>query len=452
MTEHTAEHLHDDRCVNCGLDFDFDLPPVLVDTAHQGDLVVFAGAGVSTEVASVFPSTFYDQVKARVSAVGEPPFPELMEAFEREHGRQELLRALKRRFNYVDSFPSPRGRARQFHRELATMPYLRDVITTNWDTYFEEECLATPIVTGSDYAFHDMPGRRVYKIHGSISALSTIVLTEGDYDRRLEELRDNPLGGTLRHLLATKTVVFVGYSLRDWNFRRLYNAVRADMGALAPRAYWVSPFPGPEAEELGLISLRTSGVRFLQELKACLTESHFLPDAVYEAMAQLENMVLEAKATVARYSHKKFPAVAHCWAYHEGLLDACGRIRLRRGSGEYSDAQHVVRLARWYEEKCDRALERDRYFDGAYLDGYANGLTILLGNEEDDLLGSVPLFCVYGSGSAMRTPEDLEDALEHSRRRAPKARREAKEITAGLPEDMVMTHGPFLHDVPSDEW
>lgn len=444
VSEH--EHEEDDAsCINCGLDYDFDLPSTFVDAAHRGNLVVFAGAGVSTEVPAVFPTTFYDEIRARISREESTSFPEVMGAFEAEFGRQELLRSLKHRLNYVDSFPSLRRQARKFHRELATMPYLRDIITTNWDTYFEEECLATPFTSGGDFTFHEMPGRRVYKIHGSISTLSTLVLTEADYSRRLDELRENVLGGALRQILATKTVVFIGYSLRDWNFRRLYDALRADMGTLAPRAYFVSPFASTDADELGLTWLRTSGAKFLSTLKSALVrDSHFLPDDRYERVLDLEDLVLDAKEIVSKYSHKDQPTIAHCWAYQEGMLDACGRIALRRGSGEYSDSSHIVGLAEKYDAMIERSLGRNRYFHAAYLDGYINALVVMLSEEDDEALDHVPLFSVYGSDSAMRTEEDLQKALVQSRKRAPKARAEAKKISSRLPADMVMTHGPFL--------
>lgn len=456
MAHETEEqHTHsesDQACISCGLDFEFDLPPSIAETAHHGGLVVFAGAGVSTEVPAVFPTTFYDAIRNRIEGHPNLSFPEVMQTFERDHGRQELMRILKHRFDYVDSFETLRRQARKFHRELATMPYLRDVVTTNWDTYFEQECLATPFTSGGDFVFHDLPGRRVYKIHGSMTTLSTMVLTEDDYARRLEELRDNALGGALRQMLATKTVVFIGYSLTDWNFRRLYDALRADMGALAPRAYFVSPFPSPEAENLGLIRIRTSGVKFLKTLKAELvTNSHFLPDEAYDSAAELRDDLLDAKDVVSQYSHEEFPAIAHCWAYQEGALDALGRIALRRGSGEYSDATHIVQMAGAYEKMCDRAIASGHYFHGAYIDGYINGLVAFLGFDDEELNTTFPLYSIYGSESAMRTEEEFQEALLQSRRRAPRARAEARQITKRLPPDMVMTHGPFLYGAGEEE-
>jgi hypothetical protein len=268
-------------------------------------------------------------------------------------------------------------------------------------------------------------------------------MTEGDYADRLEELRNNALGGALRQLLATKVVVFVGYSLSDWNFVRLYEALRADMGKFAPAAYVVSPFDVAN-NQFDLRHIRTSGVGFLRELKSQLIGHCFLADEVYETVERVEALAWEANDYAGAKSHKTYPAILHCWGYIEGLLDACGRIRMRRTSGEYSDRHHILELVQSYEKLYERAIDEERFFDAAYVDGYVNGLFLLLGDKEHDLEESVPYYYIYGSDLPMRSEADLDAALEKSRRCAPRPRAQARKIVANLPEGMVYKHGPFL--------
>ncbi|MGY2003842.1 SIR2 family protein [Blastococcus sp. SYSU DS1024] len=448
MPEHEHHDVDGNECIHCALDLDFDLPAEIVEAAHNRNLVVFAGAGISTEVSLVFPSTVLELAAHRLGIEKPDSFPETMQAFQDRFSRQELVRMIKTKFDYIDSFPSLRIKARDFHHELATMPYIRDVVTTNWDTYFEEVCLATPFVTGEDVALYNMPGRRVLKVHGTITNLSSLVATETDYTRNLEALGGNVMGGLLRQLLATKTVVFVGYSLSDWNFRRLYEALRKDMKDYAPRAYAVSPFDSPGAADLGLTLLRTSGVEFLRRLKRAMLGHCFIADERYDDIERVADALDEANRVAKSVSHKEFPAVIFCWAYHDGFRDACFRITMRRGSGEYSDLHRVTWQAQQYEAAYERAFDAGRFADAAYIDGYCNGLTLMLGDEDDDLAGTVPLYFVFGADSAMRTEQEFREALVQSRRRAPRARAKAKELSAGLAEGMVLTHAPFLPDFP----
>lgn len=438
--------LHNDGCIHCGLDYDFEMPEGLVDAAHGKEVVIFAGAGISTEVPNVFPDTVLDIAARRIGVEKPDSFPETLEAFQQRFGRAALVRMVKDKFDYIDGFVRLRNDARKFHRELATMPYLCDVVTTNWDLHFEEECGATPFVTGEDIALYDMPGRRVLKVHGSMSNLASIVATESDYAKRLEELNGNVMGGLLRHMLATRTVVFIGYSLRDWNFRRLYSALRADMADFAPRAYIVTPFgtDGQIEKDFGLTVINTSGVRFLKDLKTALVGPCFIDDSVYDKVEELFALLDEADQFAKSISHKKYPAIIHCWAYHDGLRDAFFRITHRRPTGEYSDRHNVLAMLRKYDSVADRAYDAGRYTDAAYIEGYTSGLMVLMSDQNEEIITELPLYLVYASESAMRSQDDLLEALELSRRRAPKERKEAREYADRIPEGMVRSHAPFL--------
>jgi SIR2-like domain/4-hydroxyphenylacetate 3-hydroxylase N terminal len=294
-------------------------------------------------VPNVFPQTIYQRA-AEILELEEPgSFPTVIGAFVQRYGRRQFVQMVKAKFDYVDSFWTLRHDARRFHKELATMPYLVDIVTTNWDPFFEEECAATPFVTGDDIALWNMPGRRVLKIHGSMTNLGSIVATEKDYKESLKSLRTGVLGGLLTELLATRTLVFIGYSLRDWNFRRLYSALRKDMGSYSEKAYFVSPFGADEDDEkeFDLVILKTSGVRFLRDLKLANLGSCFIEDSTYDRIAEYYDEICVAEQLAKTVPHKKYPSVLYCWSFHDGARDACRRIQLRRPSGEYSSRQHV---------------------------------------------------------------------------------------------------------------
>lgn len=442
-----ALHSHDEAtCISCGLDHDFDFPPELAQICHRGDLVVFAGAGISTEVPAVFPETIYEEVSSELDGA-EGSFPELMARFEERNGRSALVKKIKKKFDYVDSFPRPRRSARKFHRELATIPFIRDIITTNWDMYFEEECLATQFVQGDDVALLDLYDRRVFKLHGSISNLSSLVVTENDYSESIEALGGNVLGAHVNRLLSTKTIIFVGYSLNDWNFGRIYETLRKDMGKFAPKAYFVSPYGSNRAEELGLVSIRTSGTKFVRELKRRLGTHCVIPDEKYEEIERLQAYVRAADAIAKEVPFTKFPSVVYCWNYHDGVMDACFRILQRRGSGEYSSRQHVRNLLETYDSGADRAYSRGHYSDCAYMTGYSDAMLLLLTTEEDQMLETMPFFFLYAGETDLRTTEDFRSDLERSRRKAPKERAVARRMVANLPEGMVLEHNGVLSDL-----
>jgi hypothetical protein len=106
----------------------------------------------------VLQDTFRDRIAAELPE-GDPneSFPALMERYTETKSRRELLQRIVERFDYIDAFPELRDNATRFHRELATLFYVQDIVTTNWDPYFEQETGALPFVTDKDLLFRTCP-------------------------------------------------------------------------------------------------------------------------------------------------------------------------------------------------------------------------------------------------------------------------------------------------------
>jgi len=170
-------------CVICKNKIDVQIPDELIEEILSGKVAFFTGAGISTESPSVLNINFYEEVAREINALDKNySFPELMQEFcKKPNGRMKLLQMIRTRFRTVDSFPELQTMATTFHKELGTIFPIKNIVTTNWDTYFEDFAHATPFVLDSDLAFWEVAERRVLKIHGSIDNLSTVVATEDDY-------------------------------------------------------------------------------------------------------------------------------------------------------------------------------------------------------------------------------------------------------------------------------
>jgi hypothetical protein len=135
-------------------------------------------------------------------------------------------------------------------------------ITTNFDCLLEasmyEQTKTRPIVlTQADTTqwlyLPDTPATTPYvlKIHGCIERTSTVVITEEDYlsfaDRHPHVVRG------LSEILARRPVLFVGYSLTDWNIASVLWQLGIIMGDDVPNRYFVG------------VNLDQVAVRFLQE-------------------------------------------------------------------------------------------------------------------------------------------------------------------------------------------
>jgi hypothetical protein len=443
--------VHDkSTCVVCQNEQEFEIPDHLMKQLTAGNAVIFAGAGVSTETREVFPWTFYEEIHKALGMPQEdkPAFPKLMSLYcKRPDGRRELLEKLRARLSYVQSFPELYRTATQFHRELSTLFYVDTYLTTNWDDYFERECAATPFVNADDFAFWNSGGRKVFKLHGSVSNFGSVVATDGDYLRTRRQLERGTLGAALKLMLATKTIIYVGYSFADYDFLTIHRYISRELKQVTPAAYIVSLDRSAEARfrDLGLTPIFTDAAHFVRVLKQHLeTDGHSLPDARLDAIpaallhAQVEHGRLDDAFDVATN-----PQVIYCSAYQDGLMHAFGRILSRLSSGEYSHKCEVARkLGKYNSIRADN-LRAGRHLDVAYIDGYMNGLVYLL--ADDDARAHLPFYFVYGITDQPVNITQYKKALRTSANRHKGARGLAERIVREkLGPGDVVHHTPFL--------
>ena len=143
------------------------------------------------------------------------------------------------------------------HRALADLN-LPIYITTNYDGFMldalrsrqkdplRELCVWNDIIEEQhpsqlDAGFKPTPAAPVvYHLHGHYEFPQSMVLTEDDYLAFLVRIStDNSvrlLPSAIRNALASTSLLFVGYSLSDWNFRVLFRGLVGSLGRTLARA------------------------------------------------------------------------------------------------------------------------------------------------------------------------------------------------------------------------
>lgn len=142
------------------------------------------------------------------------------------------------------------------HYLLLSLP-IRFIVTTNYDALLEEtlEALRRYAIKVLDADQVAQTGYRdgtfVVKFHGDADT-GRVVLSREDYDAFF---RDRPeMAALLEGLLLNQTFFFVGYSLRDPNFRQIYGKIdlilrRAKRPAFAATLDKVKPFARQQYEK-----------------------------------------------------------------------------------------------------------------------------------------------------------------------------------------------------------
>ena len=127
------------------------------------------------------------------------------------------------------------------HIALLNLPW-SDVFTTNYDTLLERACRSVEsykygiVVNQQDLVNSERP--RIVKLHGSLSPVGRLIVTDEDYRRYPEDyaLFEN----TVRQALIENTLCLIGFSGDDHNFRKWIGWIGDNLGRQdAPKMYLV---------------------------------------------------------------------------------------------------------------------------------------------------------------------------------------------------------------------
>ncbi len=205
----------------------------LLQEMSAGNAVLFCGAGTSQ---GRYP-TWKQLLQELAAEAGLPTAGvdslDLPQWYVEARGRAALEAHLVRLFG-APAAPTA------LQRILARFPW--DVIfTTNYDRLLERALAAQGREV--DIIVEDTQVGRVaehsrttlVKMHGCVSRPHSLVVTREDYDAY--DRRHPAIITYLQSLLATRTFLFVGFSLRDPNFRNIYRIVQQVLGSFRRYAY-----------------------------------------------------------------------------------------------------------------------------------------------------------------------------------------------------------------------
>lgn len=402
------------KCQICSFSKEFDIPSELIEDIINRKVVLFCGAGISTESKLVLKTSFYQSIREELGIKEDISFSELMSRYcKKANGRRKLILKLKERFDYIESFPKILHRATKFHKELSHNYLIKNIVTTNWDEYFEKYCDAIPVVSPKDMIFFDTNDRSVLKIHGSINNLSSIIATKEDYLLCKENLINGTIGAKLRSMFVNNTFIFVGFSFGDEDFQYIYDEFIKDLGDLAPHIYVITldERMNEKFKYDNISIINTEGTYFLHQINLYLEGKKVLIpkrdfEDVYEFYRSLEDIHYSLSEVI---SSTIFPGIVYTYIYQDGLLDSLERFKAREKSGEYYQPGYVLNCIDEYEKIIAKLNNNSMFFDVAYYEGYLNGLIYLIADSK--LRNEMPVYYLPECGFSINSMEEFSSKL-----------------------------------------
>ena len=392
-------------CFQCLNNKDFILPEDIIQAVINKNLVLFCGAGISTESKKVMPYTFYTDVfeelkkNNKVNVRDDLSFSSLMSLYCSNvyNGRKKLFQKINKRFQMIENFPELYRIASEFHTEVSQIPQIETVITTNWDCLFEDNCDMFPIIYNEDVALWDTFEKRVFKIHGSIKNVGSIIATEEDYENCYQKLSAKPIGDRLKSILSTKTVVFVGFSFGDEDLNKIIEILSDELGQFANQFYLVTiDEEWMEKDSKNIIPIITDGTFFVKSLKKELIKRKIIFDSELYQFTEYANDTLvneHVKWMDDTKFHKilqEYPELLLSIAYQDGLIHAFQRCHADKKSGRMLMPQYIHKVVRSYLLLYNQRINENEYLRAYYDRGYSDGFLALemfaCGKREDALL------------------------------------------------------------------
>ncbi|MCR5407588.1 MAG: SIR2 family protein [Bacteroidales bacterium] len=208
---------------------------------RKEDVTLFVGSGCSIPVAppaSALSKKFYEELNDSMrEGVDENNLQETSSRLMLQEGD-----SLKRDEIIKMSFSGLTPQA--FHNNMALIPHIHTIITTNYDTLIEDAFCCGGIQVfrkDSECCCFQERQTHLYKIHGDVNELGSIVLSTEDYRRTIKSPSQPILWNHVLSEFTKHHVVFVGYSLSDGNILNLIEYVKDMFGSEAKGMYMVAP-------------------------------------------------------------------------------------------------------------------------------------------------------------------------------------------------------------------
>lgn len=152
----------------------------------------------------------------------------------------------------------------RLHKTILDVPQFDTIVTTNYDTLFEQcEPNGRLVVVRGSRGLLVPPERdqiMLYKVHGCVTQPESMVLTTSDYSQWFDEYERSPVWAKIYSLLAERPVIFMGFSLADHNVSHLVDRLIRWLPQERVTGFLVD-INMPEPRQADLLGYRLKGIQ-----------------------------------------------------------------------------------------------------------------------------------------------------------------------------------------------
>jgi HEAT repeat protein len=219
-----------------------EIPQELIEQFARGNGVLFVGAGVSLGAGLPDWNGLMERLKSEIENC--PPrasHTDIAQYYILQNSRNRLVSRLRNELNSIDLDPT------LVHSRLISLG-ASSIFTTNFDNLLEKalergKIKYSKVISSVDSSFWTSDHVQLVKLHGDLDLPESLVITSSDYEKYFTA--HPALTRILAIALQTRTVLLVGYSVSDIDFKFILTQVQDESGAYARKAFALM-FDAPE--------------------------------------------------------------------------------------------------------------------------------------------------------------------------------------------------------------
>lgn len=227
--------------------FRAELPPGVIDAIRNKNAVLFVGAGVSVDAGLPSATALASSLLTTLDGLGvdvygrKADLDTVAELFQTKLGRVRLATEIESLLSTTTL--SDISATHLLIALLIKHGFIDTVVTTNYDSLIEDACAAVgthiKAIAHPSLMYHS--GTRtpiIFKLHGDFYHPELLVITPRDYHDFESNIDRQPIITRIRQLIQARPVIFLGYSVTDATFLRLFEQTRAELqDSERPRSY-----------------------------------------------------------------------------------------------------------------------------------------------------------------------------------------------------------------------
>lgn len=239
-------------------------------------VTLFIGSGFSLSAGAPSANAIVETIKTVCPEIQKTELKDVAEEYvQRNDDNKDKL------INLIQGLFPVKAKCNDNQRALTLLPHIKQIFTTNYDSYIEDayadKCHV--IREEKDLADCNPDVTQIYKLHGDFVRKEDIIITQSDYDAFFDGKKNSLIWDPLKLAMLSTHVVFVGYSLDDSNIFGILRKIENLCNGSTKEMYLISPLTEAyKANRLGKHNVRwiqSTAEVFLQELEQNIKDNIF---------------------------------------------------------------------------------------------------------------------------------------------------------------------------------